>query len=61
MKRRDDTNSPTLTVRQLLDRWHITAPTLRRRRQEGLRAMHIGRRVLFQLAEVERFEREATV
>lgn len=63
MKAPRDTTSPSsfLTAAELAARWKVTTMTLRRWRQAGkIRASLIGG-VRFSIAEVERYEREATV
>jgi excisionase family DNA binding protein len=50
----------TLTAKELARRWRVTLMTLRRWRNAGsLRTLKIGpRKIIFPMAEVERFERE---
>jgi hypothetical protein len=48
-----------LTTEQLAERWHVSPGTLRNRRYRGddfPAATQIGRRLLYALADVERFE-----
>jgi hypothetical protein len=46
-----------LSLHQLAKRWGVHIETVRRRRQEGLRAVQIGRRVLFRVRDVLSYER----
>ena len=49
-----------LDARQLADRWHLAVGTLSNWRSQGVgpRYTKIGRRVVYPMAEVERFEQE---
>lgn len=51
----------SLTTEQLAARWHVTGMTLRRWRAAGrIPALHVGpRRIVFSLADVERFEQQS--
>ncbi len=51
----------SLTTEQLAARWHVTGMTLRRWRAAGrIPAIHVGpRRIVFSLADVERFEEQS--
>ncbi len=51
----------SLTTEQLAARWHVTGMTLRRWRAAGrIPAIHVGpRRIVFSLADVERFEQQS--
>ena len=49
-----------LTPSELSTRWKVSKMTLHRwRRDNKIRALHVGRQVRFALSEVERFEAEA--
>jgi excisionase family DNA binding protein len=51
----------SLTTEQLAARWHVTGMTLRRWRAAGrLPVLRVGpRRIVFSLADVERFEEQS--
>ena len=49
-----------LSPAELSSRWQVSKMTLHRWRKDNkVRALHIGRQVRFALAEIERFESEA--
>ena len=51
---------PHLTAAELSARWRITIFTLSKNyRAWGLRPMHVGRRLLYPIAQIEDFERQS--